>query len=132
MEQKTLWDEDFPEFERHPKLREEMRNVRDEEIVTFLDDGKLVSADVIEGAFLKSNIKNIEPVDSIVLVVEKENGEKREVWHKKTDFNSRRQLKEIRDANGGTLEGARVKVTRIAVNKPREPNWKYELVEGKP
>ncbi|MEK6869874.1 MAG: hypothetical protein AABX74_06575 [Nanoarchaeota archaeon] len=126
--EEAIW-KNIPEFERHPKLREEMKKEGDEMIVTFLSDGKTVSAETLEGAFQRKNISNIKAVDSIVLVVEKEeDSEKREVWHKVTDFRTLRQLKEIRDANGGTLVGARVKVTRIAVNKPKEPNWQYELV----
>lgn len=126
--QEEIW-KNIPEFERHPKLREEMKKEGDEMIVTFLSDGKTVSAETLEGAFQRKNISNIKAVDSIVLVVEKEeDNEKREVWHKATDFRTLKQLKEIRDANGATLVGARVKVTRIAVNKPKEPNWQYELV----
>lgn len=126
--QEETWEDNIPKFERHPKLREEMKETGQEIIVNFLDDGKIVPAETLEGAYQKKNISNIKPTDSLVFVVEKEDGEKREVWHKMTDFNSRRQLKSIKDANDGTLKGARVKVTRTAVNKPTEPNWKYELI----
>src|SRR3989338_4471131 len=111
----AIWDQDMPQLERHTKLREEMREAGQEVVVNFLDDGKIVTAETLEGAYQRKNISNIKPADSLVFIVEKEDGSKREVWHKTTDFSSRRQLKAIRDENGGTLEGARVKVTRIAV-----------------
>ena len=126
--QEEIWD-NVKEFERHPKLREEMKKAGDEMVITFLTDGKIVSAVTLEGAFQRKNISNIKPVDSIVLVAETEqDSEKREVWHKTTDFRTLKQLKDIRDANGGTLIGARVKVTRTAVNEPKQQNWKYETL----
>jgi len=126
--QEEIWD-NIKEFERYPKLREEMKKAGDEMIITFLTDGKIVPAETLKGAFQRKNINNIKPVDSIVLVAETEqDSEKREVWHKTTDFRTLKQLKDIRDANGGTLIGARVKVTRTAVNEPKQQNWKYETL----
>ena len=129
--QEEIWNQDMPQFERHPKLREEMKKAGQEVIVNFLDDGKIVTAETLEGAYQRKNISNIKPTDSLVFIVEKDDGSKREVWHKTTDFSSRRQLKAVRDANGGTLEGARVKVTRIAVGDRTQANWKYENAGGK-
>ena len=126
--EEAIWDEELPKFERHSKLRDEMTRKGDEVVVTFIDDGKVIPAETIENVFQRNNISNIKPTDSLVFVVEKDEGEKREIWHKLTDYNTRRQLKEIRDANGGTLVGARVKVTRIAVGDKTRPNWQYELV----
>ena len=115
-------------FDRYPKLREEMKNKGDSVIVTFDSEEKVVSEDVVKAALEKKGYDNIRPGKSIVIVALKEDGERREIWHKATDFTALRQLKVIKDANGSTLKGARVKVTRLAVNSPKEPNWKYELV----
>lgn len=115
-------------FERYPKLREEMKNKGDSVIVTFDSEEKVVSEDVVKAALEKKGYDNIKPGKSIVIVALKEDGERREIWHKATDFTALKQLKVIKDANSGTLKGARVQITRLAVNSPKEPNWKYELV----
>jgi hypothetical protein len=125
------WEDGIEEINRFPKLREEMKKQGDTRIVSFLDNGNEVPAATLENAFAKKDIKNIKAVDSVVFVVEDEASEEnREIWHKVTDFTSLRQLKDIKTANGGSLEGVRVQVTRIAVGSPKEPNWKYELVAG--
>lgn len=116
-------------FERYPKLREEMKNKGDSAVVTFVTEEKAVEADVVKAALERKGIDNIKATKSIVIVAEKEDGEKREIWHKVTDFTALKQLKVIKDANSGTLKGARVQVTRLAVNSPKEPNWKYEMVQ---
>ena len=115
-------------FERYPKLREEMKNKGDSLIVTFDSEEKVVSEDIVKAALEKKGYSNIKPGKSIVIVALKEDGERREIWHKVADFTALGQLKAIKDANSGTLKGARVEVTRLAVNSPKEPNWKYELV----
>jgi len=116
------------DFERFPKLREEMKNKGDSVVVTFVTEEKTVEADVVKAALERKGIDNIKATKSIVIVAEKEDGERREIWHKVTDFTALKQLKVIKDANSGTLKGARVEVTRLAVNSPKEPNWKYETV----
>ena len=115
-------------FERYPKLREEMKNKGDSLIVTFVTEEKAVEADVVKTALERKGIENIKATKSIVIVAEKEDGDKREIWHKVTDFTALKQLKAIKTANGGSLSGARVEITRLAVNSPKEPNWKYEPV----
>ena len=115
-------------FERYPKLREEMKNKGDSLIVTFDSEEKIVSEEVVKAALERKGYSNIKPGKSIVIVALKEDGERREIWHKVTDFTALKQLKVIKDANSGTLKGARVEVTRLAVNSPKEPNWKYETV----
>ncbi len=115
-------------FERYPKLREEMKNKGDSLIVTFDSEEKVVGEDVLKAALERKGYSNIKPGKSIVIVALKEDGERREIWHKVTDFTALKQLKAIKDANSGTLKGAKVEVTRLAVNSPKEPNWKYELV----
>ena len=123
------WD-DIETFQRHAKLRDEMQKEGDEKIVTFLTDGKVVEEDVIKAALARKNLDNIKSSKSVVFVVEKEEGEeKREIWHKITDFTALGQLKKIKEANSGTLVGARVRVKRIAVGKPGQANWNYELAE---
>lgn len=117
-------------FERYPKLREEMKSKGDSVVVTFVTEEKTVEADVVKAALERKGIDNIKATKSIVIVAEKEDGEKREIWHKVTDFTALKQLKVIKDANSGTLKGARVEVTRLAVNSPKEPNWSYKIVEG--
>ena len=123
------WD-NIETFQRHPKLRDEMQREGDERIVTFLSDGKVVDEDVIKAALARKNLDRIKSSKSVVFVVEKEEDEeKREIWHRITDFTVLGQLKKIKEANNGTLVGAKVKVKRIAVGKPGQPNWNYELAE---
>ncbi|GEM_PF-3332907 len=116
------------DFERYPKLREEMKNKGDTAIVTFVKEEKVVDEDILKAALERKGISNIKATKSVVIIAEKEDGQKKEIWHKATDFTAMKQLKAIKDANGGTLKGARVEVTRLAVNSPKEPNWKYEPV----
>ena len=123
------WDQ-IETFQRYTKLRDEMQKEGDEKIVTFLTDGKVVDEDIIKAALARKDLSNIKPSKSVVFVVEKEeNEEKREIWHKITDFTALGQLKNIKEANQGTLVGARVRVKRIAIKKPGQPNWNYEMAE---
>lgn len=114
-------------FDRHPKLREEMKSKGDSIVVTFDSEEKVVSEDVLKSALEKKGYGNIKPAKSIVIVALKENGERREIWHKAKDFTALKQLKAIKDANKGTLKGARVEITRLAVGDKTRANWSYEL-----
>ena len=116
-------------FERYPKLREEMRSKGDVAAVTFESEERVVSEEVVRAALERKGYSNIKAAKSIVIVASDAEGNKKEIWHKVTDFTALRQLKTIKDANGGKLQGAEVRVTRIAANSPNESNWKYELVQ---
>lgn len=121
--------DNMQDMERHPKLREQMKKKGQKKVVTFVTNDKVVSEDAVKNALQRKNIENIKAKRSLVIVAEDDKGEKFEIWHTETDFTVLKQLKTIKDANGGSLVGARVRVTRLAVNDPHTTNWQYQMDE---
>lgn len=113
--------DDIQVFDRFPKLNDELKEKGASKTVTFLDVGR----EVDEATLRKSGAKF--PRNSIIYVVE-DNGEKKEFWIGASNFSNLRELKDIRDASGGSLENVKVKITRIEVQAQDKPNWKFEKV----
>lgn len=106
------------DFERFPKL-ESVKKVGSEAKITFQDDGTFVSEKQLKEAKAK------HPRDSIVFVV-MENNEKKEFWVASESYSVVKQLKRVREKNGGTLKGAVVKIKRVS-DQTNETN--YEIKE---
>lgn len=112
-------------FDRFPKLSEELKAVGDTRTVIFQDDGKDVSADILQTALKAKGQKGIKARDSIVFAV-KCNQKDYEVWLSATSYSNLRELKQIRDSSNGTLKGAKVKISRVSKDDMSIAAFKYE------
>lgn len=130
MEERKAWD--IPDdFERYPKLNDELRKKGDIAIVKFLNDGKTVKVEDMTAETLASlKEKGIRPRDNVVFLVESKEGEKREFWIGAKNYTNLRELKKIALDNNGTLVNAMVKIERIAEKSPTEPNFRFEKYEA--
>lgn len=109
----SFWDNVSGDFEKHPTLNADLKKVGDKKTVKALDDGKEVKAATLKKANETAGRKDIVAKDSIVVTVQ-DGEEKRALWLGATNFTNLNELKEIRDANGGTLEGAEFTVERVS------------------
>jgi hypothetical protein len=109
-------------FERYEKLA--LLAKGDKANVTFLDEGRDVSAEIIATAMReKGKTSRVKAQDSTVFVIDTDSG-KREFWVKHTQFTNIRELRAVMDANGGKLKGAKALIERVAVGDPNTPNIK--------
>lgn len=119
------WDDEVPEFERFDKINKEMKQEGECRIVKIVEEPKKISAETVEGAYLKKDISGIVPKDCFIMVVD-DNGQKKEFWFNETSFSVRRDLKAVKEANNGSLVGVNINLKRIAVNDRKKSNWKIE------
>jgi hypothetical protein len=122
------------EFERYPKLNEQLKKKGDVAIVKFVNDGKLVKPEnMSDETLLKYKQMKIKPREAYVFTVENKDDEKMEFWMSAQAYSTRRELKNIAQESVGegkkpTFEGGvMVKIERIAEASPTEPNYKFEL-----
>jgi hypothetical protein len=118
------WDK-IGGFERYDKLNDILKSVGDKAIVTFLDDGKEVSAELLQSALKNKGMKNIKARNTIVFVCTND-AKKYEMWLSATAFSNLRELKAIRDANKNTLINAKVKVSRVSKDDMTQQAFKFE------
>ena len=110
------WNE-ISTFDRHEKLKLKVDEVAE---VTFLDDGNFVSKRVLEQSGSKF------PRDSYVFIVDTKK-DKKEIWVAVQAYSTMNQLKSIRNDNGDTLKGAKVKIKRVS-DSPKETNYEFEKI----
>lgn len=112
-------------FERHENLSKLLANEGDSKTAVFKDDGKDVKADVIQASFKEKGVKGIKARDTIVFVVDVA-GKTYELWLSATNYTALRQLKAVREANGGTLKNAKCKITRSAKGDMTQSTFNFE------
>lgn len=108
---RTDWNE-ITDIERHDKFA--MKKGEKAE-VKFLDDGNFVSKKILQDAKAK------HPRDSHIFVLEVGDA-KNEWWVSANAFTLMRDLKKLRDENGGTLVGLKATIERIS-DEPTETNY---------
>ncbi len=108
---KTDWDS-VTDIERHEKLAIKKGEKVD---VEFLDDGNFVSKKILQDAKAK------HPRDSHIFVLDVD-GTKNEWWVSANAFSLMRDLKRLRDGNGGTLKGLKATIERVS-DEPTETNY---------
>lgn len=104
------------DFERYDKL--DMK-VGDERQGKFVGDGTFVPSKQLKDAGAKF------PRDSYVFVLEID-GQRREFWVGAQSYSVVRQIKRIRDANEGKLDGAGVNIKRVS-EKTDETNYEITV-----
>ena len=116
------WDK-IVEFERYPNISNVISKPGDSINAVFLDDGRVVTADILQAAMLRKGVKGIRAEDSVVFVMETGKNDKLELWIKQKNFSMLIDLKKIRDANASNLKGAKVKITREAVGDVKTSSY---------
>lgn len=107
--------EEIGNVKRYPILK--LVNIGDKVRIKLIDDGKIVTAEVIGSALKEKKIKGIKPRDSLVFLCEKE-GETLEFWISRTNYTNLKQLRDIRDNHNKSLIGVTIKVEKVSENDP--------------
>lgn len=113
------------DFEKLPRLNDELKKAGNEAVVVFQDDGRTITAEVLAKAYKVKEIKGIKAQDTFVWTVT-HNSERKSLFVGCKSFTNLRELAAIKKANKNTLIGAKVKISRIAENDPNTANYKYE------
>lgn len=114
------WD-NIGNFERYPVINRILNSEGMSETVTFLDEGSLVSEEVLKQALKKSELsKGVKARDTYVFVVQNSKNEKMEFWTSTTGYTVLSDLKKIRQENGEKLKGAVAVIKRESVNDPEQ------------
>jgi len=112
------------DFERLPRLSDEMRKLGDTAVVTFQDNGKVISADVLQKAYKLKGLK-IKARDTFVYTVQ-HNDARKSLFVGSTNYTNLRELAAIKKSNKNSFVGVKVKVSRIAEGDPTTANIKFE------
>lgn len=117
------WDK-VGDLERYPIL--ELKEIGDFSVVSFLDEGRDVSAELIQKSLKDKGQKGIESRDSIVFHVQDADKKGFEVWLSAKAYTNLGELKSIREANGNSLVFAKVKISRVSKSDHNKPAFKFE------
>lgn len=110
------------DVEKLPSLNGEMKEVGNKKIVTFLDDGKLISAEIMERASKAKGLNIKSGGSHVFTVVDK--GIKKSFWVKETSHSVVREMKNVASPNNNTLVGLAVEISRVSKSMT-ETNWGF-------
>lgn len=119
------WNKYEGTFEKLPSVNDDVKTLNAEAVVTFEDDGKLIDSATMEKALRNAGKTNQKGRDTFVFKVDAK-GAKKSLFVPATGYSNMRELKSIRDANKGTMKGAKAKITRISVNDIKQASLKFE------
>ena len=114
-------------FEKYPSVTADMQEIGSKKTVLFMDEGKDVSADVLATANKAKGIKGIKARDQLVFTVQN-NGSNASLWISAQNYTSLKELKKVRDSNGGKFKGARCYIERVSKNEPDKASFKFTPV----
>lgn len=116
------WDK-IGSFDRHPKLNDLLKEVGSKAKVQFMDEGKDVTAEVLQSALKKSGQKGIKARDTIVFLVQDAKGTKYEFWVGAKSYSVLSGIKGLLDANN-KITGQKGTIERVSKDNPDEASFK--------
>ena len=111
-------------FEKLPRLSDDIRKTGDEAVVIFQDNGRVITADVLQRVYKLKNLK-IKAKDTFVYEVSYD-GVRKSLFVGSTSYSNLRELAAIKNANKNSFVGVKVKISRIAEGDPTTANMKFE------
>ena len=111
-------------FEKLPRLSDSIRKTGDSVVITFQDNGKVITADVLQKVYKLKGLK-IKARDTFIYEA-LHDGVRKSLFVGSTNFTNLRELAAIKKANKNTFVGVKVKVSRIAEGDPTTANMKFE------
>lgn len=114
-------------FEKHPSINSELKEVGNNKLILFMDEGKDVSADVLASANKAKGIKGVKAKDQIVFTVKSDNAVY-SLWISAQNYTNLKELKKVRDSNGGKFSGARCKVQRVSKGETDKASFSFVAV----
>ena len=111
-------------FEKLPRLSDDIRKTGDEAVVIFQDNGRVITADVLQRVYKLKGLK-IKAKDTFVYEVSYD-GVRKSLFVGRTSYSNLRELAAIKKANKNSFVGVKVKISRIAEGDPTTANMKFE------
>lgn len=119
------WKKYEGSFEKLPRINDDVKAQGASAVVVFEDDGKTVDAATMQAALKKAGKTNQKGRDTFIFTVS-HNGTRKSLFVPATGYSNMRELNAVRDANKGTMVGAKVKITRVSSNDITQASLKFE------